>query len=107
MKIVLYKDAQVISIVDEVYNPIVNGNNITWDDGSLTGIKTEFLLLDDLIIVSGEVTPEIIAQDKKLLFGKKDEVAGLKAQLQEAKEANEMNAMAIMELAEMLLGGGE
>jgi hypothetical protein len=98
MKLILYDDNfKVIDLVEGIKKPFVNGNNVTWEDGSLSGINLPFLLLEDEVTVE-TVTKEILAFDKKNEYVKVDEIAQL-------QEENKMNAMAIMELAELLMGG--
>jgi hypothetical protein len=99
MKLALYKDNQVISVIEDVENPEVEGDCVTWANGKLIGIKIPFLLLNDETDINQEVTEELILLDRKTEFYKVDKMV-------ELEEGNEMNALAIMELAEMLLGGG-
>ncbi|MDW0113757.1 hypothetical protein QT711_11215 [Sporosarcina saromensis] len=101
MIIVIYDDLRnIVSVIKNVSGPIVNGNDITWEDGSLTGVQLPFLLLDDMEIT--EITNEIIAMDRKSEFPFVD----FKKENGVLKQENEMNSMAIMELAELIIMGG-
>ena len=85
MKLIIYgHDNAVIDVIEGVSNPIIDGNNVTWEGGSLSGINFPFLLLDDDADVE-EVTDETIALDKKSAHVKVDlakENADLKSQLE-------------------------
>ena len=71
MKIVIYtKNNKVLEILEDVQNPVVEEDVLTWDDGSLTGIKQEFILLDDNVPVETDLTEEIIALDQKSKYVK-------------------------------------
>jgi len=107
MKVAIYqKDGTFATVLEEIYNPKITGDQLTFDNGNLSGFNDQHILLND------EVEPPETLEDARLLdqrakytIEKVDEIVELKKQLQEEKEANEMNALALMELAEMVLGG--
>jgi regulator of RNase E activity RraA len=108
MKIAIYlQSGMLATVLEGITNPKLTCNELTFDQGSITGIDENHILLDDSTEVP-ETLEEATALDQKEQYTieKVDEVAELKAQLQAAREENEMNALAIMELAELVLGGG-
>jgi hypothetical protein len=107
LQIVLFQGKNVLNVIDNVVDIKIEGNSITWQDGAIRDVKVDYLIVDDDVEIGPVIDDEIIALDKKAqyIFEKVDEVAELKAQLQGAREENEMNALAIMELAELVLGG--
>jgi hypothetical protein len=73
VKVVIYgEDNKVIESIENIKSPEVDGNTVTWEDGSLGGINLPFLLLEDPIAVGEHVTEEVISQDKKSQFPKID-----------------------------------
>jgi hypothetical protein len=100
MKLVLYDNSNIaVKTIENIRSPIVDGNSIEWEDGSLSGINLPFLLLDDNVLVE-ELTEEIIALDKKDQFMKAD-IAKENADL---KERLSLMQKAIDDL--ILTGGG-
>jgi hypothetical protein len=85
MKLVIYgHDNAVIDVIKGVTNPVIDGNNVTWEGGSINGINLPFCLLEDEVAVT-TVTDEVVAADKKGEFNKVDlakENADLKARLE-------------------------
>ena len=72
MKLVLYNDQlRVVEVVEEIVSPQVVDNDATWADGSMTGIKLDFLLLEDGIEVN-ESVEELMQLDKKKDYQKVD-----------------------------------
>jgi hypothetical protein len=61
---------KIVSIIEKIKSPVVEGNNVEWEDGSLGGINLPFLLLDDDVDIFDVVTEEVIALDKKNSFPK-------------------------------------
>lgn len=104
MKLVFYDvDRNVVEIIEDVQSPIIDDDNIEWENGKMTGVKLSFHLLDDDVIVDEKVTDKLIALDRSNEFTKVD-------LLEENKRLNERietNALAFMEFVEMMLGGGE
>lgn len=47
MKIILYSGENVIDTIQSVDNVQINGNDITWETGSMSGVKCSFLVLND------------------------------------------------------------
>jgi len=102
MKLVIYdEENNVVEIHENIRSPVVNGQDVQWEDGSMTGIKLPFLLLEDDVLVEGRVDEALISQDKKENFPLVD----LEEENKILKDENKMNAMAVMELAEMIFGG--
>lgn len=67
MKIIFYdSEKNVVESIENISNPVVDGDNVTWEGGSLTGAGLPFLLLDDDVNVEGgEITDDLIKLDKK------------------------------------------
>lgn len=90
MKLVIYdSDRNVVEAIENILSPTVDGNNIEWEGGSMTGVNLPFLLLDDMEI-SEDVTDEIIALNQSEKFKKVDlvkENVELKARLETAEMA--------------------
>ena len=105
MKLVLYdeKTLEVRQIEEDIRSPVVDGNNVIWEVGSVKGIKLPFLLLEDDVEVLEVVNETIIELDLSEQFLKVD----LLEENRRLKEENQLNAMAIMDLAEMIFGGVE
>lgn len=85
MKIVIFEPTtkEVIYIQEQVSNPEVTDNSITFEGGELAGISKSCILIDDME-VGDSVTDEMIALDKKASYPKidlKKENADLKKQL--------------------------
>jgi hypothetical protein len=87
MKLVMYDNSNVaVKTIQNIRSPVVNGNSIEWEGGSLSGINLPFLLLEDDVTVNGGVTDEIKAFDKKEEYPKKNferEAEELRKQLAE------------------------
>ncbi|WP_226085638.1 hypothetical protein [Mesobacillus sp. S13] len=66
MKLVIYdQEHNIKEIRENILSPVVEGNDVRWEGGSLTGIKFPFILLDDELEVGETLTDEIIQLDKK------------------------------------------
>jgi hypothetical protein len=91
MKLVLYDTSyNAVKTIENIRSPVVDGNNIEWEEGSLSGINLPFLLLDDAISITGVITEGIEKLDKKEQFAKTDlakENHELKARLESAEMA--------------------
>lgn len=98
MKLVIYgHDNAVLDVIEGVTSPVIDGNNVTWEGGSINGINLPFCLLDDSVVVN-TVTDEVIAADKKGEHAKVDlakENADLKARQDLMQQA----------IDDMILGG--
>lgn len=105
MKLVLYDEEtlEVRRVEEDIRSPVVDGNNVIWEVGSLHGIKLPFLLLEDDVEVHESVDEAIIGLNLSEQYLKVD----LLEENKKLKEENKLNAMAIMELAEMIFGGVE
>ena len=105
MKLALYHNSKILQVFENVASPVVQGNTVSWETGSIS--DGEFLLLDDSVEVADTVTEELVNWDQKENFVKEKppDTEELLSRLLEAEKENEMNALAIMELAELLLGG--
>lgn len=107
MKVTIYKkDGTFATVLDDINNPLLTHDQLTFDGGSLSGFDENHILLDDA--ASPPATLEeakLLDQSAQYTFKEVDEIAELKKQLQAEREANEMNALALMELAEIVLGG--
>jgi hypothetical protein len=90
VKVIIFdEEKKVIETFENIKSPVVDGNNVFWEDGSLGGINLPFLLLEDDIQVNELVTDEVMSQDKKTQFPKVD----LKSRL----EAAEMAIISLMD----------
>lgn len=106
MKVAIYKnDGTFSTLFEEINNPKLTENQLVFDYGSISGFDDNHILLDDEAEIPQTLAEALLLDQKaNYTFEKVDEIANLKAQLQISKEENEMNALAIMELAEMILG---
>ena len=107
MKIAIYKkDGTFATVLEGINNPKITGEELSFDNGSISGFDDKHILLDDETEIPADIKDaRLLDQRAKYTSEKVDEITELKKQLQEEKEANEMNALALMELAEMVLGG--
>lgn len=91
MKLVIYdQDHNIKEIRENILSPVVEGNDVRWEGGSLTGIKFPFILLDDEVEVGETITNEIILMDKKKEYpvhNLVEENEDLKARLESAEAA--------------------
>lgn len=107
LKLAIYqKEGSFATVLDDISNPRIEGSKLTYDGGYTYGIDENHILIDD------DVTPPETLEEAKLIdqkayysFEKVDKIADLEAKLQVARQENEMNALALMELAELVLGG--
>lgn len=73
MKIIIYSDSmEVVEIIENIKKPIVDKNNVDWEDGSFQGINLPFLLVEDDLTISHTITDEILQADKKNEYTKID-----------------------------------
>lgn len=101
MKLVIYKDNEIIQTFEGLEGVEVDGNNITWSTGSAKEVNVDFIVLDNEVEIPDELTSTIISLDKKDTIKKID----LYEENRKLKEENQLNALAIMELAEIISGG--
>lgn len=74
MKLIIYNRDNEVIMSDGIRDPVVDGNSISWEGGSMVHIKLPFLLLDDSIdLKEGDaVTDDHISQDKKQQYQKRN-----------------------------------
>jgi hypothetical protein len=91
MKLVLYgSNNAVLEIIEGLRDIKVSADAVTWDDGSLRGIKAQYLIVPDDATIGDEVMAELIAQDQTEQFREVDlveENRQLKERLQAAEDA--------------------
>jgi hypothetical protein len=99
MKLVLYDNSNVVvKTIENIRSPVVEGDIIEWEEGSLSGINLPFLLLDDVIEIAEVITDEIKTFDKKEQFTKAD----LVKENQELRARLESTEMAIITLMDFM-----
>jgi hypothetical protein len=92
MKLVFYDDNNnVLDITKGVISPSVTSDSVEWTNGSVKGVKVNFILVDDTVEIGDTVTSENIAADQKENFKKVD-------QLSEIKKLKSQNAEIIFKL---------
>ena len=102
MKLVIYNEEKdVIDVTEYIEDPEISGNDIEWLGGSMTDVKLPFILLADDVEVGDKVTKELLVLDEKDEYTKID----LYEENRRLRAINNMNSMAIMELAQIVLGG--
>jgi len=101
MQIVLHDDVKILDIIKDVGGIVISGKNIDWNEGRLGEVGAFFVIVDDTLIVELLSLDEIKLNDKSSDY-KKESTEEI---MQRLTEENEMNSLAIMELAEMMLGG--
>jgi len=100
MKIVLYNDEyEVLEVMENIHNLSIGDNYLKWDTGEMGGLKCNFIVLKDDESIDDQVTHDHISKDQKGNFVRID----LFAENAILKMENEMNAMAIMELTQIIL----
>jgi hypothetical protein len=105
MKLVLYHENRILGVFENIRSPSVQEKGVTWEGGSLSDASSFLLLDDDDVEVGSTFTDNLLLLDKKSEYVKTPN-DDLTARLDAAEKENEMNALAIMELAELVLGGG-
>lgn len=83
MYLVLY-DERIRDVVEIDETVEVEGNTVIWATGKQPGIKTDFIIVDQ---VPETITEEVIALDRKHEFKKVDEVTQLKERLSDTETA--------------------
>lgn len=65
MKIVVYDDNEIVlDVIENIEKVEVENNNIYWQNGSIIGLKHDFIVLDDTVEIY-PLTDETIALDRK------------------------------------------
>ncbi|WP_147536104.1 hypothetical protein [Bacillus marasmi] len=83
MKIVLYKDENILNVIDGVNDVSIDDKDIVWSDGALRGVKAEYIIVNDDTVVGGSITNELLSLDLSDNYQtppKIDEVAEMKKQ---------------------------
>lgn len=102
MKLVLYgSNDAVLEVIEDLRDIEIGADAVTWRDGSLRGIKAQYVIVPDDATISDEVTAELKAQDQADNYRKVD-LAEENRQLKERMAATE-NAV----LSLFLGNGGE
>jgi hypothetical protein len=68
VKIVLYKEDKILEIIEGVNDVnIIDKYNIKWNDGSLTGLKVNFIVVEDDVVVDSldDIDTEGLNEAKK------------------------------------------
>ncbi|MGD6782141.1 hypothetical protein ACQCT3_17935 [Sutcliffiella horikoshii] len=98
MKLTIYNgEKKIVDLYENMLDVKVNGDNVSWRDGALKGIKMEYLLLNDDVETQDEVTDELISQDLKAKY-KEISLEDENRQLRERVEATEMAVLSLLEL---------
>jgi hypothetical protein len=63
MKIILHNNGNIIDTIESVDDVSTNKNNIYWDNGSMLGVTSDFIILND----TDELTDEKILEYKRQL----------------------------------------
>lgn len=83
MQIVLFKDEDVLKVIDNVVDIKIEGKNIVWHDGSIRDVKIDYIIVDDEVEIGDIINDEIMALNQREKFVKPpivDETAELKKQ---------------------------
>jgi hypothetical protein len=85
MKLVFYTEQnKVVEVLNNIIEPEVEGNSVSWKGGELKSIRIPFLLVDDTEVSKGDdVTDDLLANDKKAEF--KSEKERLRAENEDLK----------------------
>lgn len=100
MQLVLHDGNAILDVIPQVYGIVISGTTIEWEAGRLREVSADYAVVDDSIDVSSVTLADIIASDVSANYV----VESTEARMQRLAEESEMNSMAIMELAEMMLG---
>lgn len=100
MQLVLHDGNAILDVIPQVYGIVISGTTIEWQGGRLQEVAASFAVVDDSVDVSNVTLAEIIANDVSDTY----KVESAEEKMQRLTEESEMNSMAIMELAEMMLG---
>lgn len=100
MKLVVYKgdDGRVLLIEENLISPVVMGNRVSWEGGSVEDTDS-FILLENDVDVGEVVSEELKALDKKGEFIKPPErdLAKENEELKARLEAVEMATVTLMD----------
>lgn len=74
MKLIIHNDEKEVLLVEEIDNPSVENKTVRWNGGIMREIKMPFLILESEVdlIVGDIVKDEVIAQDTKINYQKRD-----------------------------------
>lgn len=72
MNLILYDESRTVVEVIGVQTPVVNNNNVQWEDGSIQGINLPFIIVEDQVGMGDVLSDEMISKDKKSNYLKKD-----------------------------------
>lgn len=91
MKLVLFNDENRVLDIQEGMQQVTTGENeVSWQDGAIKGIKTNFVVLADEVEVGDVVTEDVLSKDMKHNLKKRDlekENAELLARLENTETA--------------------
>ncbi|KMJ58073.1 hypothetical protein AB685_14780 [Bacillus sp. LL01] len=98
MKLVLYAESNaVLEVIEDLRDIEVEADAVTWRDGSLRGIKAQYIIVPDDAEVGAEVSAELIAQDQAEQFRKID-LAEENRQLKERLDFTELALINVMDM---------
>lgn len=73
MKLIVYNaENEVINVVDNMEKVEIEGNNVYWHNGSMVGVKANFIVIDDTTETPSQITDTVITLDRKQEFIKVD-----------------------------------
>jgi hypothetical protein len=99
VKLVLYDENYTVKqVIEEIEQPVINQNNVKWEDGFLNGINLPFVLLENDIVIGESLTNEVVSLDEKEKYTQVD----LEKENQELKARIESAEMAIITLMDFL-----
>ncbi|WP_404351694.1 hypothetical protein LG311_10325 [Sutcliffiella horikoshii] len=98
MKLVLYgNNNAVLEVIEGLRDIKVEADAVKWADGSLRGIKAQYVIVPDDATIGDEVTAELIAQDKADDYRAVD-LAEENRQLKERLDFTEMALINVMDM---------
>lgn len=109
MKIILFNSENQVLDIFLSEDIVVDGDSISFDGNKLTGIKANYIIVDDSStdVKIGEKIPELLKEkDKKNLYVKQPEGEQQEQDINQLKEESANQMQAIADIYEMLLGTG-
>jgi hypothetical protein len=100
---------EVKEALQDVTNPIIEGQDISWEGGSMKEVSLPFIIIEDLEEVADKLTNEILGQDQSEKYLKVDlskENQKLKEDIRRLQEDNVNIMLALTSVYESLNGGG-
>lgn len=98
MKLVLYGDnGAVLEVVEDLREIEVGSDAVTWANGSLRGIKAQYVIVPDEATIGDEVTAELIASNNAERFRAVDLVEENR-QLKERLDFTELALINVMDM---------